>query len=186
MEIFIYAILKLLGAIIFLIFFWWIVFDFLLPKISKISNENAPKKKIIKMINFDDFQKSLESSIKVTSSSLPNNIDEDSSSFKIVCSCGHESILPKEIGGVDLTIKNINQFYRKFICSSCGERRVNIFFESEKILDLHDIKLCELCKNPIPLSRLESITGAITCVMCQSDLEEEEEINKKLKGRRLI
>ena len=183
MDIFIDAILGLLGAIIFLIFLG-ILLDFINPRASKTSNINRSKEKITKIVNFKDIQKNSKSYIKNTSKTSANKAIKSLSDFKVVCSCGHETFLPKKISDGDLTIKNINQFYRNFICSSCGERRVKIFYKSEKILDINGIRLCEQCNNPIPLSRLKINPNALECVKCLEKLEAEEEIYRKLKGRR--
>ena len=185
MSTFIEAIFGLLGSIIFLIFFG-IFIDFINPRTSKTPNINVSKKKITKIVNFKDIQENSKPNIKKTSKTLANKAAEGISDFKVVCSCGNESALPKKINDIDISIKNINQFYRKFICASCDERGATIFYRSEKILELDNIKLCELCKNPIPLLRIQINPNSTRCVRCQEEIEVKQETNKKLKGRRPI
>lgn len=115
-------------------------------------------------------------------SKAPVSAVKKNSDFKILCTCGNQTHLPDRINEEKVTIKNINQFYRKLICSSCGERKAKVYLLDDLILDLSKIKLCAECNNPIPITRLDINPEANECVYCIEAREDEESKKISMKG----
>jgi len=88
--------------------------------------------------------------------------------FTIICKkCNHSKEL-KEIGGRDLSYKNISSYYSRFVCSECQSKKIDVFADEQPVFRNESLSLCD-CGQLIPIPRTEM--GYKSCIACQESDE---------------
>ena len=86
--------------------------------------------------------------------------------FVAQCICGHQKILPPELGS---EINHILQLADRLSCSECRQKVHHIFgSDGQMVYDRLLSSTCSSCEEFIPLRRLELVPGTSLCTECAS------------------
>lgn len=93
--------------------------------------------------------------------------------IRVEClSCEHKAsidgtVLARKLNFEQLGLKNVADAVPSLKCKDCGKRLVRIFDDRERLLfDSHNLTLCWVCDDPIPLPRLATLPGTTLCIEC--------------------